>query len=704
MSTAASRWSVSAQVAWPIALGLFAFFLIVGPRALDPTNIVWLGNGDLATHYLGWLFFSQSAWTFPLGMNPNYGLELSNAILFSDSNPLLAFLFKPFVTVLPQPFQYFGIWLLACFVLQAWFAWKLAGLVTPHTLLRVLGTGLFVFAPPMIFRVAGHPNLAGHFLIVAALYFVFHPALKQRMLAWSVLLCVAGLVHAYLLAMAGALWFANLVEQRIKRKLSNRVAMIEFIIVCAIVGVACWQAGYFVVGSGASGGSYGLYRMNLLSIADPSYASYVLKDIPEAVGDYEGFNFLGLGVILLSISVLPTLIAGKTALTTAIRRFPVLLIVLVGLTLFALSNKVGIGSAGFEYPLPDRIIAAASFFRGSGRIFWPVFYVIVFTIIFLVIRGNSYRTAGSLMAIALVVQVADMHAGWQHIRKPLMVAPKSEWPTPMVSAFWKEAAQKYKKVRWVMPAGYSEKWMPIAAFAGAHGLATDAVYLARLDTHAFDRMRNAAADAIKAGKYESDALYFFDDAAFRLAALNANSTADLLFRVDGFNVLAPGWKACATCRFRESAAVFQDLVSTPKLGEEMPTGPGGAGLRYLVEGWSVPHDASTWSDGASAEIVIPMNAKARRVRFDVGAYVSQTHPKQRLVVSLNGVETLAVSIEDAAIRRIEIPISEIALQETSRSGLLRVRLSFPDAVRPVDIGIAGDNRRLAFAIHAITLE
>lgn len=156
----------------PLLLGVLAFFLVIGPRALDPQNIAWLKEGDPATHYLGWLYFRHAPWTFPLGLNPSYGLELGSAVIFSDSNPLLALLFKPFNGWLPQTFQYFGLWLLACFVLQAWFAWKLLGLITDNPVLRLLGTGLLVFSPPMFLRTGGHLSLAGHFLILAALYLV----------------------------------------------------------------------------------------------------------------------------------------------------------------------------------------------------------------------------------------------------------------------------------------------------------------------------------------------------------------------------------------------------------------------------------------------------------------------------------------------------------------------------------------------------
>lgn len=84
-------------------------------------------------------------------------------MIFSDSNPLLAILFKAVDGWLPETFQYFGLWLLACFVLQAWFGWKLLGLITDNAALRLLGCGLLVFSPPMFLRTGGTCRLSRTF-------------------------------------------------------------------------------------------------------------------------------------------------------------------------------------------------------------------------------------------------------------------------------------------------------------------------------------------------------------------------------------------------------------------------------------------------------------------------------------------------------------------------------------------------------------
>jgi hypothetical protein len=58
------------------------------------------------------------------------------------------------------------------------------------------------------------------------------------------------------------------------------------------------------------------------------------------------------------------------------------------------SNKVGLGPYGFEYPLmPEQALKFTNIFRSSGRMLWPVFYAIFFTLIFLVTRGYENRIA-----------------------------------------------------------------------------------------------------------------------------------------------------------------------------------------------------------------------------------------------------------------------------------------------------------------------
>ena len=67
----------------------FCFYLL-GYDNFNFSNQSWLINGDLAQYQLGWKFYREDVWRFPLGLNPNYGITDSSSIIYSDSIPLLA--------------------------------------------------------------------------------------------------------------------------------------------------------------------------------------------------------------------------------------------------------------------------------------------------------------------------------------------------------------------------------------------------------------------------------------------------------------------------------------------------------------------------------------------------------------------------------------------------------------------------------------
>src|SRR5687767_9360525 len=100
-------------VSLSLVIGTAALLILVAPRALQATNIAWLQNTDAMFQYLAWKFFADTPWGIPFGINPEYGLEFSSSIFYSDSIPLFALLFTLAGVARDGEFQYFGIWLLA---------------------------------------------------------------------------------------------------------------------------------------------------------------------------------------------------------------------------------------------------------------------------------------------------------------------------------------------------------------------------------------------------------------------------------------------------------------------------------------------------------------------------------------------------------------------------------------------------------------
>lgn len=691
----------------PFLLGAAAFFLVVGPGALNPENILWLQAGDPATHFLGWQFFRNGPWGFPLGSNPDYGLEFSNAVVYSDSIPLLAILFKLFSGLLTDTFQYFGCWLFACFVLQAWFGWKLTGLASNDRCIRFLATGLFVFSPPMLHRLNGHLSLVSHFLILAGLYLSLRKKQEMRIVYWPLLLAISAMVHAYILAMVALLWLVDLSASISKSPRTYQAPIKEFLTAAFFVFLACWQAGYFTVGQSMSSGGFGFFRMNLLSIIDSSGWSYILRDFPETarVGNGEGFNYLGLGLIVTVLFAIPTLFSVKTDIAGAMKAYPLLVLALLLLTAFSVSNNVGIGSWNFNITIPQSLLDVANIFRASGRMFWPVFYVLVFVAVFLVVRGYEKNVATSLLAIALVSQVIDTSAGWSPIRNKLSQNPASaEWASPLKDRFWATAAPLYKSVRLSIPRNIHPNWSVFADYAARNHLATNAVYLAREDEAKVRSAVQTSVDSIYSGKLDPDSLYILDDDMVAPALAHIDQRADLLAKIDGFNVLAPGYRRCAQCPQLHEELHSEEFVSPISLGERIDFSQAGKGRSFLLRGWSAPETWGTWSDGEGAGIFFPTSTgEAKSLLIEANALVSASHPTQKLEIRVNGGEPTPISLKNSGGNLIRLPLTEIASRRLAERGYVLLELKFINPARPKDIGINDDNRRLAIGLISVTL-
>ena len=78
---------------------------VVGINNISFQSTEWLYQGnDSALPQMGWYFFKNDIWRFPLGSNPNYGINYGSSIIFADSIPILSILFKIFKSILPQSF------------------------------------------------------------------------------------------------------------------------------------------------------------------------------------------------------------------------------------------------------------------------------------------------------------------------------------------------------------------------------------------------------------------------------------------------------------------------------------------------------------------------------------------------------------------------------------------------------------------------
>ena len=394
------------------AAGLAWYLYLGGAPTINPLNSSWL-SGDWLQHWTGFLFFKQEAWTFPLGKLTSIPYPYGTSIGFTDSNPLVSFALKPFADWLPAEFQFIGLWLLVCFVLQGWFGALLTSTVTKSPIQQALGGSLFALSPVLANRV-GHDTLCTQWLLLALLYLGLRQCddtvQARRIAFWSgACVVLAATIHPYLTAVCFALAIACLARLVLAKQLSIVRAAAPLVVATIGAVLIFWLIGYFGE-PGSTTGGFGDYSADLLTLFNPQGGSRLLPSTPIQAAQWEGFAFPGIGGWLLMI-VAAIWIARRPEIHWQHRGVIVWMAVI--LAFYALSSHIRLGGEIVAHtrsfwrlfePVP-------SFFRASGRFIWPLHYLALLFGIWGVTRlatHMSRRGAATVMLAAAVgVQAVD---------------------------------------------------------------------------------------------------------------------------------------------------------------------------------------------------------------------------------------------------------------------------------------------------------
>ena len=697
-------------------IGAIAFYIIVGPLALVPNNVAWLGaRFDPTQHYLGWAFFRDAPWSFPLGLNPGFGMDISSSIIYSDSIPLIAFILKPFSKLLPETFQYLGIWLLLCFILQSIFGWLLTGLFTNDKIVRLLSAAIFSFSPVLIWRIDQHVALVSHFLILAALYLYFQKNERHQFIWWLILIICAALIQFYICAILLALWVSSLIERKWNYKSANyRDIISEFLILFLILFVALWISGFFVINSKYSiTNHYGLLRLNLLSLIDSGGWSYFLKDIKDTpiiydnykviLGSYyESYAYLGLGGLLLTALASIIILKKRVPIFKILGHYRYLVITLLALTLFAISNNIGIGTFNLSFQLPPFLNSIASILRASGRFFWPAYYGIFLASIYLLTKFFPRKWVIIFLSISLALQIVDTYPGWGPLRKSYMVQPSSANPYIkqfLKSSFWDEAGTKYQSVE-LIPLNselqWQDNWLLFASYANQHHMSTNAVFLSRTDYEKLNIANQKYNQIINSGLYYPSALYILDEAKVLAAVNNINSSKDLFAKINGFNVVAPNWLICASCQTISQDLIYSKLALMPKrnIPINFLSHPFNSPI-YFSSGWVNTKTIGTWSIWDKSDLILLMPSEySTELTLTLDALVSASHPTQEIQVFIDGVNVLNQSLTKKSMNVINIPLG---IKE-NKAGIIKITFKFKNQISPQTLGISDETQALAISI------
>jgi hypothetical protein len=518
-----------------ILIGLIAFVIVRGFAPLDPTNILWLDERDRAMHTLGWWWFAMAPWGWPPGSSPLNGLELANSVGLSDSLPLFAFPFKLFAQWLPERFQYWGYWELLCFVLQALFAALIAHELKLSRPIALIAAIFCVFQPAFLMRLDVHMALAGHWTILAAIWLYLRR--PNPFWAWPLMLATVSAIHGYLLVMVFAIWAASLLSRLWQRQYRVAPLLAELALTGLGIATVLWAAGIFMVSSVESLG-FGQFRMNLMGPFNPAFFQLIVPGVKVNGFEWEGVNYMGLGIFVLIavalVSLKPRNLKGIFG-----RRWLPLVLAVVGMAVFALSNRVALGTYElFTIPLPEALEKFFTIFRSSGRMFWPLGYLIIFGVLVLVARQTRPVVALTIACLALGLQLADIQKG----PRALYIGPErtgTEWRTLLTSPAWAALAPHYHRVRALPVMSEGPHWRELSYFAVTNKLPTDAIYLGRVDKFALADAKATAEQALETGSFDRGAIYGLTS-KFAARVLRVMGPDDILAPIDGLVLFAPG--------------------------------------------------------------------------------------------------------------------------------------------------------------------
>jgi hypothetical protein len=412
------------------------------------------------------------------------------------------------------------------------------------------------------------------------------------------------LVQPYLAIICAALFFAWMLIA-----LLNTRAVFQFVqrlfIFIGVLFASGWSSGLFIFGLGsAQAAGFGTYSANVLAWVDPGFTWYekalwsrYVPDQWQNAGQYEGMNYLGSGVLLLAfvalghqlikgtwksrgvqvviilafvaafgrsgstqrdlvflLGVLNVVVFSALSKQFLLNKSTTVIYVLLftSLTLIALTYQIFIGDFLIaNFTVPESINNLLAVVRTSGRMLWPVTYLLIALVVVLVSRNLRREVASGLIVLVMLFQVFES-VGAVGITKSMFTR---SGPTEiLISPLWETFGEKYQNVAIVLPNDNpilyptnpdfaapegSFLWREIGVFAVKHHMKLNSFYFSREPVTQNQSEVKMLTEVVNLGEYRSDTLYVFIDSKMWEIAKKQNSAESLVQVLDSVPILAP---------------------------------------------------------------------------------------------------------------------------------------------------------------------
>lgn len=474
-----------------------------------------------------------------------------------------------------------------------------------------LGGALLLCLLPTLYNRIGHDTLFAHWLILWSLYVYFEVHTpRSKAIGWAANLTVASLVHPYLLIICLFTWGADQVQALSRIRRARDLPALTYLTAAAVISAALsltalWAGGTFS-GTSPAGDGFGIYSMGLDAPFNPSglpsFLSFLPKQEPRQA--FEGFQYLGVGILLLiGTAWWLTRRARKTGEETPVTeasadvfaRARALKWVLIVLTVLAVSTKIQIfGKTLVDIPLPEFAVPVAGVIRASGRLFWPVAYILVFLSLIVVYRSPKRHI---LLGAAVGLQLLDVGAFAGYIKGITARASDRTVLTLATRPEWEKLIRASTQVNFVPPNPHISlpRFYEVTYRAVSAGVPVNTMYAARPDLRQ-EALEFEGYSRFLKGEARPDQLYVYLNPCPPPAALRLR-----LRELDGYWILPPASAATIgrtpvypTFPLNQMQDVARDKPSTCGFGAD----------------WALAEETGIWTRGDSGILTLPEEVSA----------------------------------------------------------------------------------------------
>lgn len=466
------------------------------------TTPYWQAQVQDVTQYIaGFNMYFSAPWQLPLLAFDSLNYPVGTRVTFVDAIPLYALLLKLFLPSSLPPFNPFGFWVALCFVLQGVGAWWICRELKTKSWIFLGVLAIFCLMYPALMARLGHISLMSHWILLfsLALYIRGYRQMGLPVWGWTLLLVSAFYINVYLFVMACGIYGAALLSLRRRLVIKDVGSFgIPFLALAASTVAMLFPLPPSQV---TREWGFGYFSMNLLS---PFVGGKFLDwQVPEVPGQYEGFNYLGLGVLT---GLLLAYFFRNRPGNDILSRHGALLTLCIIFSVYALSSQVYFGGERvLVVAYPGELEGLTAQFRASGRFFWPVGYCLAIFSLLMLNRGLG-KSAFVLVAVALaILQVADLNNVYKSLRANVL---RGDVDQPLDVKLWDSSLNDRVKVLYFYPKfkcgkDSNQTLLPVMQYAAARRLKLNTGYIARYTPDCQD------VQAEIAGSNPNDSAYVF---------------------------------------------------------------------------------------------------------------------------------------------------------------------------------------------------